>query len=286
MTAIAVAKIQDYAQFIRLRLTLLVVFSAAAGALIAMGGVGEMLLPVSLGGFLVTAAANGFNQFMECDADKSMERTAGRPLPSGRMSGAEAWWFATAMGASGIFILFYFTNVLSGMLGAASIFLYTLVYTPLKKKTPFAVMVGAVPGALPPVIGWAAVHGNIGIEAALLFVLQFLWQFPHFWAVAWIYNCDYRKAGFQLLPSGAPDKASAFHVLVYTAALLPFCLFPWWFGLCSAVSAALIGACSTLFLWFALRLFLTCALPEARKLLYASFFYLPAVLLIWIADNT
>ena len=275
-------KINDYILFIKLRLSALVVFSAAISFVIGSGSAiswGKLLLLI-LGGFLVTGSSNGFNQIMERDLDKLMTRTANRPWPQGRMSTSEAIILASLMGTTGIGILWFFMNPLSGILGAVAVLLYTLAYTPLKRKTPFAVFVGAFPGAIPPLLGWVAVgegFGHIGLAGWVLFSIQFMWQFPHFWAIAWVLDEDYKRAGFQMLPSGNRDKSTAFQVVVYTLFLLPISLFPVIFHLSGSISAIIISICGVFFIYQAYNLYKTCTVKAATQLMFGSFIYLPIV---------
>lgn len=276
------SKIRDYAQFIKLRLASLVVLSAAIGFSIGSTELDwpKMLLLI-LGGFLVTGSSNGFNQIIERDLDKLMNRTQNRPLPQGRMSVNEAIIVATTTGIVGITILAVFINPLSGILGFLALVLYTFVYTPLKLKTPFAVFVGAFPGAIPPLLGHVAStsgFGSIEFAAWLLFVTQFIWQFPHFWAIAWVLDDDYKKAGFQMLPSpGGRDKGSAFQVLVYTLFLYPISLLPVMFHMAGPITAFVISFCSLFFLWQAYKLYRDLTIEAARQLMFGSFIYLPVV---------
>jgi protoheme IX farnesyltransferase len=281
-TTHSTSKLSDYAQFIKLRLSSLVVFSAAISFLI--GSAGQVnwvkLVWLVVGGFLVTGASNGFNQVIEIDLDRLMNRTQNRPLPQHRMSVSEAMILASLMGIAGVLILWICMNPLSGILGFLALFLYTLVYTPLKRKTPFAVFVGAFPGAIPPMLGCVAAtggHGSITLPAIVHFATQFIWQFPHFWAIAWVSDEDYRKAGFRLLPSGERDKATAFQVLVYTLFLLPISLFPVFYHICGSVSAVIILAAGTGFCYQAYRLYKDCTVKAARQLMFGSFLYLPVV---------
>jgi protoheme IX farnesyltransferase len=280
------SKMTDYAQFIKLRLASLVVFSAVIGYFIGIKHLGVesswmQLTALILGGFLVTGSSNGFNQIIERDTDKLMTRTQNRPLPTGRMSLTEAWMVAVITGVAGIAILTIYNNILSGILGATALLLYTLVYTPSKKVTPFATFIGAFPGAIPPMLGYVAVtpgFGAINLEAGMLFATQFMWQFPHFWGIAWVSHEDYKKAGFHLLPSpGGRDKASAFQTVVYTLVLIPVSLFPFLFHLTGIISASIILICGIGFLIQALKLYRDCEISSARKLMFGSFIYLPAV---------
>jgi protoheme IX farnesyltransferase len=275
-------KIRDYAQFMKMRLASIVVLSAAISFAIASPHVdySKMLLLV-LGGFLVTGASNGFNQIIERNLDKLMTRTQNRPLPQERMSVFESFVLAAIMGVAGIVILWKFMNPLSGILGALALVLYTLVYTPLKRKTPFAVFVGAIPGAIPPMLGYVAASegfGEIKFQAWILFLVQFIWQFPHFWAIAWVLDDDYKKAGFQMLPSlGGRDKSSAFQVLVYTLFLMPFSLLPVVFGMSGTLSAIIICISGLAFTYLSYKLYRDCTVEAARTLMFGSFIYLPIV---------
>lgn len=280
------SKMADYSQFIKLRLASLVVFSAVIGYFIGVHMLDQnanwiQLTALILGGFLVTGSSNGFNQIIERDLDKLMTRTQNRPLPTGRMTLTEAWIVAIVTGVLGITILLVFTNILSGILGASALLLYTLVYTPTKRKTPFATFVGAFPGAIPPMLGCVAASqgfGSIGMVAILLFAIQFMWQFPHFWAIAWVSHEDYKKAGFHLLPSpGGRDKASAFQVVIYTIVLIPVSLFPLLFHMTGLISSIIILACGIGFLIQALKLYKDCEVASAQKLMFGSFIYLPVV---------
>ncbi|MGZ3901647.1 MAG: heme o synthase [Bacteroidia bacterium] len=282
----AMSKVRDYAQFIKLRLASLVVFSAAIGFVIssraAAGGFSwSKMLILVLGGFLVTGSSNGFNQIMEKNLDKLMNRTQNRPLPKDRMSFSESFVLAAIMGISGILILWIFMNPLSGILGFSALILYTIVYTPLKRITPFAVFVGAFPGAIPPLLGCVAAtqgFGSITPQAWILFAGQFMWQFPHFWAIAWVLDDDYKKAGFRMLPSlGGRNKSSAFQVLVYTLFLVPISLVPVIYGISGIVSAIVITICGAFFCYQAYNLYKECTVEAARKLMFGSFFYLPVV---------
>lgn len=276
------SKIRDYGQFIKLRLASLVVLSAAIGFVVGSHSVdwGKMFLLI-LGGFLVTGSSNGFNQIIERNLDKLMDRTQNRPLPQERMSVNESFWVASLTGIAGVLILWVYMNPLSGILGLLALILYTVVYTPLKRVTPFAVFIGAFPGAIPPLLGCVAAtpgFGEIKLEAWILFVGQFMWQFPHFWAIAWVLDEDYKKAGFQMLPSlGGRDKSSAFQILIYTLFLLPISLMPVLFGFSGIVSALIISICGIYFSYQAYSLYKECTVEAARKLMFGSFIYLPVV---------
>jgi protoheme IX farnesyltransferase len=279
-------KLRDYSQLTKMRLATLVVFSAAMAFMTAPGDVDFVKMGwLVLGGFLVTGSANGFNQVMERELDKLMDRTKSRPLPSVRMGVNEALLVCIITGVVGVFILWYYTNLASAILGLLAILLYTLVYTPMKRKSPIAVFIGAVPGAIPPLLGWIAATGNFNTAALLLFAIQFLWQFPHFWAIAWVMDDDYKKAGFNLLPTGKRDKGSAMQTVLYTISLIPVAVMPWVFGVSGWLSLILMLAVTFYFLFQAIQLYRDCSIESARKLMYGSFFYLPVVQIAMVIDK-
>ena len=279
-------KLRDYSQLTKMRLATLVVFSAAMAFMTAPGDVDFVKMGwLVLGGFLVTGSANGFNQVMERELDKLMDRTKSRPLPSIRMGVNEALMVCIVTGLVGVFILWYYTNLASAVLGLLAILLYTLVYTPMKRKSPIAVFIGAVPGAIPPLLGWVAATGNFNTAALLLFAIQFLWQFPHFWAIAWVLDDDYKKAGFNLLPTGKRDKGSAMQTVLYTISLIPVAVMPWVFGISGWLSLVLMLAVTFYFLFQAVQLYRDCTIESARKLMYGSFFYLPVVQIAMVIDK-
>ncbi len=280
---------KDLAALVKLRLSTIVVMSAALGYLLAAGsGVflwSDFILLI-LGGLLVTGAANALNEVIERDTDVLMTRTANRPLPTGRMSMAAALLVAGIMGVGGVALLWWAFHPLAALLGALSLLSYAFIYTPMKRISPVAVFIGAIPGAIPPVIGYVAVTGFIGPEALALFAIQFFWQFPHFWAIAWLAREDYAKAGFDLLPDASGrTKATAIHIIIYTAVLLPVGLLPFWLGMSGWISAIAVTVCGLGFTFQAIRLYQTCDLKEARSLLFGSFAYLPLVLLALVLDK-
>jgi protoheme IX farnesyltransferase len=283
--AVSYSKAQAFIKLTKFRLSFLVVFSAVISYLTVAEVVSwQKLVAIVLGGFLVTAAANGFNQIIERELDKLMTRTCQRPLPLGILSPIEALVFCILCALGGIFVLSFYTNMLSGLLGALSVVLYAGVYTPLKRITPFSVFVGAFPGAIPTLIGAVAAaegFGEITFYAWILFAVQFMWQFPHFWAIAWVSHDDYKKAGFFMLPSlGGRDKSSAFQIVVYTMFLLPVSLMPNIFGLSNWAAGMFTFLCGLFFLAQALTLYYKMDIPSARKLMFGSFLYLPLVQLI------
>ncbi len=295
----------DILMFTKMRLASLVVFSAFITYVTAVYFYSRNYDPtiildwakvgwLSLGGFLVTAGANGFNQIIEKDLDKLMSRTCNRPLPTGRMNLRTAWLIAFFCGISGVFILWFFLNPPTGILGLASLISYSVIYTPLKQKTPWAVFVGAFPGAAPPLIGWVACEASvpgamfISPAALSLFCLQFMWQFPHFWAIAWRCHDDYKKAGFHLLPSSnGKDGSTAFQILLYTIFMIPISLLPCYpdFHIGGLTAAIIILACGGIMLYPAFMLFKTLSDKWATKLMFASFIYLPLVLLALLFDQ-
>ena len=272
------AKVKDLAALFKLRLASLVVVSAVLGygMGVPIGGfsiVNALLLTV--GGLLVTGASNALNQVIEVEQDSLMSRTAERPLVRRSMSMTEATVAALLAGAVGTFILWDTFGPLTGILGLLSLFMYVALYTPMKRFSSWAVFVGAFPGAFPPMLGYVAATGQFGLGPGLLFAMQFMWQFPHFWSIAWVLNDDYAKAGYHLLPSrGGRDRYSGFLIVLYTFFALLTGLLPWVFGLAgpwSALTAALLG------LWMllhALRLMRSLDKADARRLMFASFLYL------------
>lgn len=283
------AKVKDIAALFKLRLASLVVVSAVLGYGVGApkGGfsiLGALLL--TLGGLLVTGASNALNQVIEVEQDSLMSRTSQRPLVRHSMSMTEATIIALLAGAIGTFILWNTFGPLTGILGLLSLFMYVALYTPMKRLSSWAVFVGAFPGAFPPMLGYVAATGHFGLGPGLLFAMQFMWQFPHFWSIAWVLNDDYAKAGYHLLPSrGGRDRYSGFLIALYTFFALLTGLLPWIFGLTgpwSALTAVLLG------LWMllqAFRLMRSLDKADARRLMFASFLYLPVVQLAYVIDK-
>lgn len=276
------SKASAYIKLTKFKLSFLVVLSAVISYCTLTPQVETVkIIAITLGGFLVTGAANGFNQIIEKDLDKLMIRTGGRPLPLNILNRKEALTYCIFLLLGGIFILGYWVNVLSGILGGISVVLYTLAYTPLKRKTPFSVFIGAFPGAIPTLIGGVAASegfGEFSFHAWLLFAVQFMWQFPHFWAIAWVSHDDYKKAGFFMLPSlGGRDKSSAFQIVIYTLFLIPVSLLPSVFDISNFISGIFVFLFGLFFLAQALTLYLRIDVASARKLMFGSFFYLPLV---------
>lgn len=236
-----------------------------------------------VGGFLVTGAANCFNEVIEVDLDKLMTRTKDRPMPSGRMTTGQGLVSGLMMGMLGTFLLGKL-NIETGLLSVFSILLYAFVYTPLKRKSPIAVFVGAIPGALPPLIGYVAAHGKIDQIAVILFLVQFVWQFPHFWSIAWVLDDDYKMAGFRLLPTTKRDKLSAFITFLSTIILIPVSLLPTFYGFGGYYIAGISLNGGLVFCWLAFKLWMNLELTDARKVMFCSFFYLPVVQLVLLFD--
>jgi protoheme IX farnesyltransferase len=283
----------DFSKLIKFRLTFLVVFSASISFLIGSqvisaanpAGVINWVnwAKLIVGGFLITGAANGFNEIIEKDLDKLMVRTADRPLPSGRMNNGQALVLSVLMGIFGTYLLGSL-NLLTGYLSVFAILLYAFVYTPLKQKSPISVFVGAIPGALPPMIGYIAAHPSIDKIALILFFIQFVWQFPHFWAIAWVLDDDYKLAGFRLLPTGKRNLVSAIVTFVFTVILLPVSLLPTLYGYGGWYVFGVSLVCSLVFLYQAFMLMRTLEIKSARTLMFGSFMYLPVVQLMFLFD--
>ena len=284
-------RIKDYLQLVKLSLSIMVVFSSVISFMLTKGFEAYedkwfRILLLFAGGMLVTGSANAINQVVEKDTDALMKRTGKRPIASGRMSVNEGWAFAIITGALGVFILGYYFNGLSAGLAAFSLFLYAFIYTPLKKVSSIAVLVGAVPGALPCLIGWTAGEGQLSMGGWILFGIQFLWQFPHFWAIAWVAHTDYSTAGFKLLPADkGPTKFTALQTVIYSLLLLPVTLLPYLTGMCSyddvkgMISVVLVLAANIFMLMRCIKLYQKMDVPSARRVMFGSYMYLPVVLL-------
>lgn len=285
--------VKDLNKLIKGRLTFLVVFSASISYLIGLKEIhalnwsqAEMWkhwLMLIVGGTLVTAAANCFNEVIEKDLDKLMKRTMDRPMPAGRMTTGQGLVMGLFMGIAGTYLLGSL-NLTTGYLSVFSVLLYAFAYTPLKRKSPIAVFVGAIPGALPPLIGYVAAHEKIDAIALILFGIQFVWQFPHFWAIAWVLDDDYKLAGFRLLPSGKRDLTSAVFAFASTLILLPVSLLPTIYGYGGYFVGGVSLVCSLIFIWQGFNLLRTREITAARKLMFGSFLYLPIVQLMFLFD--
>lgn len=285
-------KIKDYLKLIKPSLSIMVVFSSVLAYLL-VPGIEEkyenplrMTILLAIGGLLVTGSANAINQAVEKDTDAIMKRTSSRPVAAGRMSITEAWVFAIVTGTVGIFILGYYFNWTAAGLAAFSLFLYAFVYTPLKKVNAIAVLVGAFPGALPCLIGWAAGDETLGIGGWVLFGIQFLWQFPHFWAICWIAYKDYSTAGFKLLPSEkGPTKFTALQTVIYSMLLLPIGVVPYFIGMSGLVSLFIVAAANLLMVGQCVRLYREMDVKAARRVMFSSYIYLPVILFALLGDK-
>jgi protoheme IX farnesyltransferase len=284
----AAPKLRAFGELLKVRLSLLVAFSCAFGYILAtIGSVDWIsLFWLTLGGFLLSGASVGINQILERDYDKIMLRTKSRPLPTGRLSVNEATGFVALVFITSIMILWVSTNLITVTISLLSMLLYCFVYTPLKRVGPVAVFVGAIPGALPPLLGWVAATGRISYEALIIFGIQFIWQFPHFWAIAWIADDDYKKAGFKLLPSGGgKDINTAIQIMIYTLFLIPLGLLPAKFGITGLDSAIVATVCGVAFLAQTFSLMKTGSRQSALRIMFGSFLYLPIVQIAYLLDK-
>jgi protoheme IX farnesyltransferase len=285
---------KSYLELIKFRLTSTVVATSSFGYLIALKSIGGedwlslfnwwLFAGVLIGGMFIVFAANGMNQIIEKENDAKMSRTSNRPIVEDRIDVKSARIFCWIAGILGLFVLMASgASFLAVLLGGLSLVVYVFVYTPMKQVSPMAVLVGAIPGALPPWIGYAAVVPRVDELGFILFLVQFFWQFPHFWAIAWILHEDYQKAGYWLLPTkGGRDKRSAYQVLIYTVILNLVSMMPLIYGIADIKAISVIIPVGIFFLFKAYRLFQTLEVSEARKLLYASFLYTPVVFLCYI----
>lgn len=285
-------KVKDYLKLIKPSLSIMVVFSSVLAYLLVPGiedkyvNPLQMTILLGLGGLLVTGSANAINQAVEKNTDAIMKRTANRPVAAGRMSVTEAWAFAIITGATGVFILGNYFNWTTAGLSALSLFLYAFIYTPLKKVSSVAVLVGAFPGALPCLIGWAAGDETLSMGGWVLFVIQFVWQFPHFWAICWIAYKDYSVAGFKLLPSErGPTKFTALQTVIYSLLLLPIGVAPYFIGMSGMTSLVIIAVANFFMVWQCIRLYKEMEVKAARRVMFSSYIYLPVVLFALLGDK-
>lgn len=281
--------LNNFLEITKVRLSLSVLFSSIAGYLLGtdLVSVIEVIL-LCVGGYSMVGASNVYNQIIEKDLDALMDRTKIRPIPSGRMSVQLAFIVAVSLTIIGIIAL-YIINPITAMFGSVCIFMYVSLYTPLKTKTPLSVFVGAFPGAIPFMLGWVAATGNFGIESGTLFMIQFFWQFPHFWAIAWFLFDDYEKAGFFMLPTGKRDKSTALQAILYTlwtvlASLIPV------FGVTgklylTPLSGVLVGLIGLVFLYFSIRLYKFRSNKAAKYFMLVSVSYITLLQIIYVADK-
>ncbi len=282
------SRLLSYYQLMKFRLSFLVSFSAGMGFMLAPSGTNDWLSIAlfTLFGFMVIVSSNIINQIIEKDSDALMTRTQNRPLPTGRVLPGEAAFIAFIFGVVGISGLYYFFNINTALLSLLSLVLYGFVYTPMKTKSPAAVFVGAVPGALPPMIGWLAATNKFGLEPGILFAIQFFWQFPHYWAIAWVLDEDYKKANIRLLPSnGKKDVNTAFNIMIYTLFLLPLGFMPMVLKMTGLVSALIALVCGVLFLAQTFYLMRVCTNKAALRIMFGSFIYLPVVQIAFVLDK-
>ena len=286
------SKVKDYLQLIKPSLSIMVVFTAVISFLLVpdietkYSNPWVMSILIFIGGMLVTGSANAINQVTERDTDALMKRTSVRPVAAGRMSVGEGWAFAIITGVLGVFLLGYFFNWLSAGLAAFSLFLYAFIYTPLKKVSAISVLVGAFPGALPCLIGWAAGANELSLGGWVLFAILFLWQFPHFWAIAWVAHGDYSRAGFKLLPKEeGPTKGTALQTIVYSLLLVPVGFVPYYIGMSGMVSLVIVTLVNLFLVFQCVRLYRENDAKAARRVMFSSYLHLPVVLLALLSDK-
>lgn len=281
--------LNDFKQLTKFGLSLSVVFSSVAGYLLAVDSVNyKTLLLLAFGGYCMVGASNAFNQIIEREPDALMKRTKDRPVPTGRISVNAAMTIAVILTIIGILIL-YSINAKTALFGAISIFLYTSAYTPLKPITPLSVFVGAIPGAIPFMLGWVAATGEFGIEAGMLFMIQFFWQFPHFWAIGWLQFDEYKKAGFNLMPTGEKNKKASKLIIIYTIFMLLVSVFPV-FRLTGElyllpISAIVIFLLGAVMLFYGIKLHKEQTDIMARKLMLSSVLYITLIQIIFVIDK-
>ena len=279
--------IKLFFELIKFRLSFLVTFSAVFGFLLSSNYINYFsLFILIISGFFITGSSIINNQIIEKDSDKLMNRTKNRPLPTNKISSRNALFISLALCITGLILMVLFLNKLTALLSFLSLIIYTFLYTPLKKVGPIAVFVGAIPGALPPLIGWVASTNDISLEALIIFSIQFIWQFPHFWAIAWVSDDDYKRAGFKLLPNnGKKNLSTAVNIMTYTMFLIPLGLLPTIFGITGLISGVVAVVCAILFLIQTLRLIKDYSKTSALRIMFGSFIYLPVVQLTYIFDK-
>ncbi|WP_026933435.1 heme o synthase [Christiangramia echinicola] len=281
--------LSDFKEITKMRLAISVVFSSVAGYFLGADNIDFVVVTLlAIGGYLMVGASNAYNQIIEKNLDALMDRTKNRPLPAGRMTNTVAFTIASIFTVLGLIVL-YVINPKTAMFGAISIFLYVSIYTPLKTKTPLSVFVGAFPGAIPFMLGWVAATGSFSIEPGTLFMIQFFWQFPHFWAIGWWLFDDYKKGGFFMLPTGKRDKGTAIQVILYTCWTIIISLVPV-FGVTgklflTPVSGVLILLLGLGMLYYAIRLYKEKTAEAAKKLMFASVSYITLLQIIYVLDK-
>jgi protoheme IX farnesyltransferase len=286
--ATVVAKIRDYSQLMKPNLSFMVVFSSVVGYLIVPGipFIWKNVIILFIGGMLVTNGANIINQILERYSDRLMKRTMVRPLPDERMGVAEAWTLCIVSAVAGVGLLAYYFNVAAAMLSLLSLLLYGFAYTPMKKIHPIATFIGAIPGALPPLIGWVAATGSLGLGGWALFLIQFFWQFPHFWAIAWVGYEDYLKAGIRMLPSKEGKTSfTGLQCIFYSLTLIPLAMLPYQLGLSGITGMWISIGAALLYTFTSFIFYIKNDRKSAKRLMYSSFLYLPTVLLALLIDK-
>jgi protoheme IX farnesyltransferase len=288
---LTVARMSDYAELVKPRISVMVLLTVAVGYTLGSRGVWNFatLWPALVGIALVAFGSSALNQVLECDTDARMRRTALRPLPSGRMAITEAFWFGVGSATVGVLLLATLVNVTTAVLSVLTLALYVGAYTPLKRSTSLSTAVGAIPGALPPVLGWTAAGGHLSAEAFSLFAVLFLWQFPHFLAIAWLYRDDYAQAGLKMLPAAVQDRGARRIVgclaLAYALALLPTSLLPAELGLTGSTFSVVAIALGLMYVAAAIQFLRDESTQTARRLLWVSLVYLPVWLLALVVDH-
>ena len=282
-----IENIKIFFELSKFRLSLLVSLSSVFGFLISSKSVdiNEVFI-LLIAGYLVSSSSVINNQIFERDLDKLMERTKKRPIPTDRVSIKKSIIISFTSMIVGLSLISYYLNIYAALLSLISLILYSFVYTPMKKIGPIAVFIGAIPGALPPLIGWVASTGQITLEAIIIFSIQFIWQFPHFWAIAWMYDDDHKKAGFKLLPNnGEKNMKTAVNIMIYTLFLIPLGLLPTIFGITGIISGAVAVLLAIIFLAQTFKLINDYSRDSALKVMFSSFIYLPIVQISYVLDK-
>ncbi len=284
---IMIENIKLFFEITKFRLSLLVALSSVFGFFISSSNVDiyEVFI-LFVGGYLISSSSVINNQILEKDLDKMMHRTNKRPIPTGRISVYKSVIMSIFSMIIGLFLISFYLNIYAALLSFISLILYSFVYTPMKKFGPIAVFIGAIPGALPPLIGWVASTGQITLEAIIIFSIQFIWQFPHFWAIAWMYDDDYKKVGFKLLPNnGEKNLKTAVNIMIYTLFLIPLGLLPTIFGITGIISGTVAVFLAIIFLAQTFKLINDYSRESAVKVMFSSFIYLPIVQISYVLDK-
>lgn len=280
-------KLKTFVELTKFRLSSLVSFSAIFGYILAADKIDIVsLIVLAVSGYMVTGSSVINNQILEVEYDKKMDRTKNRPIPTNRISSFNALIVSIVLMTLGLLLMSLYLNYLTAFISLISLLIYTFIYTPLKRVGPIAVFVGAIPGALPPLIGWVAFSNMISLEAFIIFSIQFIWQFPHFWAIAWLCDEDYKKVGFKLLPNrGKKNLNTALNIMTYTLFLIPLGLLPTIFGITGIISGTIAVVCAILFLIQTFKLIKDYSRKSALKIMFGSFIYLPIVQISYILDK-